>query len=106
MIEAGRLDQRIQIETPVTSSNELNEEVPGWAPDCEVSARVMETPGREFVKGDFRAEEKIAFQIRFRILDSTARIKWGGRTWRIDSVTGTRRSGETWLHCSTSEGAN
>lgn len=106
MIKAGALDQRIGIEVPTNTTNALGEQVPAWTQEAEVWARAIETPGREFLKGDYQASEKVAFQIRYRPMDSTARVTWRGRTWRVDSVTGTMREGATWLHCTATDGAN
>lgn len=106
-MKAGRLDQRIQIETPSSEADGLGQTARTWLLLDEVWAAVREVAGREFLAGDARAEEKATFTIRWRDdFDSTARVQWGGRTWRIDSTTGTRRSGERWLHCVTTEGAN
>jgi head-tail adaptor len=106
VITAGDLDQRVRIDTPVTAEDELGAETQTWPEGPTVWAKVMETPGREFLKGDYHAEEKAVFVIRFRAIDSTGRVAWGGRTWRIDSVTGTPRDGFRWLHCTSNKGAN
>lgn len=105
-MDAGRLDQRIAIEAATTAEDALGQEVETWATVAEPWARVMETPGREFLSGDYKAEEKAVFVVRWRAIDSTDRVRWGGRTWRIDSVTGTKREGFSYLHCVSTEGAN
>ena len=105
-MDAGALDQRIAIEQPTLSTDELGQEVEAWSAIAQPWARVMETPGREFLSGDYRAEEKTVFVIRWRDVDSTHRVSWRGRTWRIDSVTGTKREGFAYLHCRSTEGAN
>ncbi|MFZ5745274.1 MAG: phage head closure protein [Pseudomonadota bacterium] len=105
-VAAGELDQLIMLESPMVTTDGWGGEVQTWLPEAEAYARVMETPGREFLKGDFRAEEKAVFKVRFREVDSTWRVIWGGRTWRIDSVTGTMREGARWIHCTAQDGAN
>lgn len=105
-IRAGELDQRVTLETPVVAINALGEEEEGWLFLAERFARVIEAQGREFLKGDYRAEEKIAVKLRWIEVDSTARVTWRGRVYRVVSVTGTFREGETWLHCVSAEGAN
>lgn len=96
---AGEFDQRITLESPVLVTDGLGAENPEWFFEGGVWARVMETPGREFLKGDIKAERKAVFKIRWIEIDSTWRVQWGGATWRIDNVTGTFREGARWLHC-------
>lgn len=103
---AGQLDQHIAIETPTITTDELGQEVPTWAVQARPWAKVKETPGREFLSGDFRAEERVVFVIYWRSVDSTARVAWNGRTYRIEGVTGTRRERFAYLHCVAQDGAN
>lgn len=105
-MDGGKLDQRIAIERPVKTTDALGQEVETFATVAQPWAKVMETPGREFLSGDYKAEGKAVFTIRWRTLDSTARVAWGGRTYRIDDVTGTKRDGFAWLHCIAQDGAN
>lgn len=105
-MDAGRLDQRIRIEAPASAVDALGQDALTWAHVGDVWARVIETQGREFLKGDYQAEEKSAFVIRWMEIDSTMRAVWAGRTWRIVSVTGTFREGYCWLHCIATDGAN
>lgn len=105
-MDAGQLDQQILIEKEVTTKNELGEAVSSWVRLAKVSAKVIETPGREFLKGDFRPEGKAVFVIRFRKFDTTARVQWGGLTWDITGKTGTFREGWSYLHCISTDGAN
>lgn len=105
-MDAGRLDQRVRIETLVVDIDELGAQTSSWLFESNPWAGVMETPGREFIAGDYRAEEKVAFVLRWRDIDSTARVTWNGRVYRINSVTGTRHSGFCWLHCIATDGEN
>lgn len=106
MIDAGKLDQRILIETATVTENELGEDVETWSEHSRPWAQVKETMGREFLAGDIQAEGKAAFRIRYRALDSRARVTWRGRIYMVEDVTGTQREGFTWLHCRAVSGAN
>ena len=97
-MDAGALDQKIIIETRSVVHNALGEEVESWSPS-PAWAKVTETPGREFLKGDYQAERKAVFCIRFKQVDTTARVTWGGQVYDIQSVTGTYREGWAYLHC-------
>lgn len=105
-MDAGSFDQRITIEQPATTTDELGQDARTWTAIASPWAKVIETPGREFLKGDYQAEEKTVFVIRWREIDSTHRVQWSGRVWRIVSITGTKREGYAWLHCVSTEGAN
>ena len=105
-MDAGALDQRIVIETPETVADELGQENLTWVSLGEFWAKAMETPGREFLAGDYRAEEKTVFIIRWQQLDSTARVRWADRIWRIESLTGTRRDHFCYLHTFAIDGPN
>jgi head-tail adaptor len=105
-MDAGALDQQIVLQRRSVIFDELGAEVETWNPHSQLWAKVLETPGREFLKGEYHAEERAVFVVRWRELDSTYRVQWRARTWNITSVTGTRREGWTWLHCLATEGAN
>lgn len=105
-MKAGSLDQRISIETPVAVEDALGQDARAWLPLADVWAEAKEQLGREFLAGDYKAEEKVAFRIRWRAVDSAARVVWNARNYRIESTTGTRRSGELWLHCVSDGGEN
>lgn len=98
-MDAGLLDQRIVIEQPSQVTDELGQDARTWTAIASPWAKVMETPGREFLKGDYQAEEKAAFVIRWREIDSTYQVQWAGKIWKIVSVTGTKREGFAYLHC-------
>jgi SPP1 family predicted phage head-tail adaptor len=105
-MDAGELDQRITIETRTLTEDVLGADVESWSSLGDFWARVIETPGREFLKGEFEAEGRSVFVIRWRELDSTARVTWRGRIYTIEDVTGTQREGFAWLHCKSVAGAN
>ncbi len=105
-MKAGDLDTQIVIEAPSATVDGFGQDALTWSVFATRHARAIEEQGREYLRGDFRAEEKAVFVIRHLAVDSTMRVLWGERTWPIVSVTGTRREGWTWLHCVASEGAN
>lgn len=105
-MDAGKLDQRISVEQPSITTNTLGEEIASWSVTSQPWAKVIETPGREFLSGDYKAEAKAVFVIRWREIDSTARVTWRGRSYRINDVTGTQREGYAYLHCLAQDGAN
>lgn len=91
-MDAGKLDQTITIELPNAGVNELNEPVGGFTPLATVSAMVTQTPGREFLKGEYHGEDRAVFTIRYRTdIAVTARLSWAGKYWDVTSITGTRR---------------
>lgn len=105
-MDAGQLDQQISVQSRTVTQDELGADVENWITTSTPWANVKETPGREFLKGDFQGEEKTVFRIRWRDMDSTARVEWRGKVYTIESVTGTMREGWTWLHCKRISGAN
>lgn len=107
MFATGQFNQRISLEAPDPVEDALGQTATTWQPVATVWAAVRETPGREFLRGDYQAEERTAFVIRWRNgIDSTLRVNWRRRTYRIVSVTGTFRDRELWLHAIATEGPN
>ena len=98
-MDAGALDQQITIKVRTVTHDELGADVESWDDDSTPWAKVIETPGREFLKGEIQAEKLAVFVIRWRALDSTYRVLWRGATYMIDAVTGTQCEGWAWLHC-------
>jgi head-tail adaptor len=88
-MDAGQLDQQISIQSRTVTQDELGADVEGWITTSEPWAKVIETPGREFLKGEFQAEGK-----------------GRGRIYTIEDVTGTMREGYCWLHCKSVAGVN
>lgn len=107
-MDAGKLDQRIEIQTSIDGTDALNAATRQWIRFAQVWAAVRQTMGREFLKGDgVQAEGKAAFTIRFREgVTSGMRVLWRGRTFGIEDVTGTRREGYLWLHCRSVQAEN
>ena len=104
-------DQSIALQQRGITPNSLGEEVEGWSDwIANCPARVVEGQGREFLKGgQMQAEERVVFVTRWLGTTATSRslrATWAGRTWNVEQVTGTLRSGESWLHCHAIDGAN
>jgi head-tail adaptor len=110
-IPVGQLDQRVTIELATSTRNDLGEEIVTWAElggagNGQRWARVREQSGREFLKGDFQAEGKAVFTLRWLTIDSQARLRWGDRVWMIEDATGDYRGGYVFLHCRSLARAN
>ena len=107
-MDAGKLDQRILIQTSIDGRDTLNAKTTNWITFAEVWASARQTMGREFLKGDgVQAEGKATFAIRFREgVTSGMRVIWRGRTYGIEDSTGTRREGYLWLHCRSVQAEN
>lgn len=102
-ISARELDQRILIQRAKVTKNRLREEVENWSDKHRAWAKVTETPGREFLKGDqVQASTKAVFKIRW-IADVTEkdRVLWGRKIYEVVNVTGTQRERARYLHCET-----
>jgi head-tail adaptor len=101
---ARTLDQRITIQAQTGAADALGQTNIAWLTDSTVWARVLETPGREFLKGEFHDEARVVFTLRWRHVASASRVLWNGRTWRVVSITGTRR--ERFISLDATDGAN
>lgn len=108
MPDVGKLDQAIQIQAWSATTNALGEEVAAWTDLGDPRpARLIETPGREFLSGgQMAAEEKAVFVVRWTPIGSKARVLWDDRIWDIRSATGTMREGWRYLHCIAIDGEN
>lgn len=96
-IQAGRLKERILIETPKESRNTLGESYMSWQTLATVYASVNGMNSREILQAmqaNVIATHKI--HIRFREgINHQARITWRGRTMEVASVV--ERYGRTLL---------
>lgn len=100
-MDSGALDQEILIEVATITTDELGADVETWAEHSRPAAKLVQTPGKEFLAGDVQAESKAVFRIRWRELDSRARVTWRGRLYMVEDVTGTQRDGWTYIHART-----
>jgi len=101
MNNAGDLDQQIVIQAPTMTPDESGADVPGWADESSPWANVFETPGKEYLKGDVKAEGYAVFKIRWQRVTPVKRVIWQGVVWEIEGVTGTQHSGWAFLQCKT-----
>ena len=110
--DAGLFRQRIGIEVPDPNPDELGQTDIAWVSTGTFWAQIVETQGREFLKGDYHNEERAVFIIRYQEVNSRARVVWGLRpdgqpkTWDITGITGTYSDGYRWLHCLATDGVN
>lgn len=95
LMTAGKLDERIRLETLTTAGNGYGEPVETWHTLDEVWAEVDTKAGSQahfrdetFRADQFDAERPIVFRLRHRsdIDPATVRIAYGGHTYDIRSV--------------------
>jgi SPP1 family predicted phage head-tail adaptor len=99
MMNAGRLDDRITIETRVLTANAYGEQVLTYTALATVWAEVMPTTGREvFMSAAMYADAQYKVRIRWRgDFDETARVNYDGMYYDIIHIADHRRSGERML---------
>jgi SPP1 family predicted phage head-tail adaptor len=88
MLSAGKLDQRIRIQTPVEKKEGAGGSVKKWADQWARWAQVITMAGREMKHGGVLVPEHTHL-VRMRYLPelTTAhRILWGGRVLQIIGV--------------------
>lgn len=89
-LKAGELNRRVTIQRLVITTNETNEDVPGWIPVATVWAKFeprTKGSGDEFA-ADQRSSRQIAFfTVRYRAgLDPTMRLVFDGEIYQIDAI--------------------
>lgn len=95
-MRAGKLDQRIAIQTDTPTADSKGQMIESWATVKTIWAEAITTGGGEFYAAQKKyAEARVVFRIRE---DSTItvlqRIVWDSRYWQIlgiDTVNGQRR---------------
>lgn len=102
-IAAGELDQRITVLAPMASPAPMGGEDQTLRLLRVIWAKAMEGMGKEFVAaGAVMPGKKVAFKTRWAqdiaALEATAQLVWSGWLFEVVATTGTRRSGEYWLH--------
>ncbi len=88
----GRLNRRVLIQTPGHSRDDVGEEIKTWNDGDTVWASIRPLSGAERVRAE-QVEATVTHEIvmRYRDLDSTARLQWtdhegGTRTYDIVSI--------------------
>lgn len=85
---ASRLDRRVTIERRTDAVDSFGGPLDTYAALATVAASVRETDGREFLAGDTQlvAEQRAVFTIRWRAIEPTDRIMYGGRAFDVQST--------------------
>ncbi len=84
---AGRLDRKITIEYPTTTTNDYGEEETEWLELATVWAEVRRQSAREMWAAGKVAETEAMFRIRYRTgIDETCRIYFDETTYKITGV--------------------
>lgn len=85
MLNAGRLDQRITLQSRVAAVNGFGENVPTWSDVATVWAAADPKRGREFfAAAQQQAENPVAFRIRYRAgVTHHMRVLWRGEPFDI-----------------------
>lgn len=97
---ASKLDRRILIERRTASTDEFGGPTETFAPLATVWAAVKEADGREFLASGSQivAEQKAVFTIRFRMIETTDRVVYGGRIHDIQSTREIARRAALEIH--------
>lgn len=90
-MRAGKLDQRIVIQTKTTTYNSYHEPINAWADGETLWAEAITTGGGEFYAAQkLHAETKAVFRVRDDSLTSAVtrldRVRWNGTTYEILDV--------------------
>lgn len=88
MLAAGRLNQRITIESPSASVDSLGQPVVGWQVVAMVWASIRHQSGAEAIKADAPISAvKASIRIRYRTgLDASMRVLHGATIYHIKAV--------------------
>lgn len=90
-MQAGKLRERIAIQTNTPVVNALGERVPGWATAATVWAAVEALDGNEQERSGgpvLVAEARVQVRMRWRVLTPLQRLVWTvrSRTFLVESV--------------------
>jgi SPP1 family predicted phage head-tail adaptor len=86
-ITAGQLDQRLTIQWPTTTQDELGQVLPGWTGDRVVNGGAEPLRGRELVAaGAQQSAATVRFRIRWQSdITAACRVLWRGAPYAIVS---------------------
>lgn len=93
-MRAGRLNQRITIQSPATGQDEYGSPLTGWTDFAvNIPAEVLDVTGREFMAS---AAVLNAVETKFMIrhldgVNPSMRVLWNGNAYNIQAVLGTDR---------------
>lgn len=92
-MQAGTLDKRITIQSPVTGQNEYGEPLTGWTDVATVWASVLDITGREFI-ASAATQNTVETKITIRYINgitTSMRVLWNGAAYNIQAVLGADR---------------
>lgn len=80
MNSAGKLDQRLTIQTPASAVDELGQRIESWVNVVIVWGSAQPLRGREFfAAGSINSEATVRFRIRYRAgITGAMRVLWRG----------------------------
>ena len=106
VVSVGELNQRITIEAPPFSVDDLNQTTGNWTTVCSVWAKVIPVRGREFFEASrLQNETTYRFTIRYRKdVVATQRIVWLGKRYEIISEPMLLDGMRTWMEILASSG--
>lgn len=87
---AGRLDQRVTLQTPATGQDAAGEPTAGWTDVVTVWASVVDISGREYVAAagvQNAAQTKIGIRYRAGVVPAM-RVLHGATAYNIEAVLG------------------
>lgn len=90
---AGKLRERVTIQSPATTRNAAGEYVPGWAPVVTVWAALADISGREYIaSGATQNSAQTIITIRYRNgIQPNMRVLHGQIAYNIEAVLGQDR---------------
>lgn len=88
-MRAGRLDRRIVIERPVSTTDTFGASIQTWTEVATVWASVRQLRGQEYLSAQAgQAEVDAVFKLRYRAdLTPVMRITYGGANYDIKSIS-------------------
>ena len=90
-MNSGRLRHRIEIQSEVTTLNDYGESVRAWTTAFTVWADIRNAKQSEQVQADqVVAKSTHTIKIRYQVIDTTMRVKWGNRYFQIDGIRADR----------------
>ena len=101
MVRAGKLRQRVTLQSPTATQNSYGEEVITWTDERTVYASIEPLQGREYMEARLQTQE-ISHRIRMRYQPDKAlhpswRVKYGSRTFLIESVANRMERDREWV---------
>lgn len=87
-MQAGRLDSRVTIQAPGTTTDELGQPIPGWTDVALVWASIRHLSGVEAIKADATVSTvKASIRIRYRTgMNAGMRVVHGLRVYNVEAV--------------------